>query len=150
MAERNKGRGPDVPDGIELHKDGTATLSIDNQRWRMRRPKLGEFRKIRELMHRREDERLRLIAENPAIDELDKDADTEAKLAYTNEVNERARGITDAIVELNIEWLTEVFTMLCDAEPPPPDDWPSGLEQNDTIDRLVKHWREVPLRSGGG
>lgn len=144
-------RGPDVPDGIELHKDGTATLSIDNDRWRMRRPKLGEFRKLRELLHSREDERLRRLGEFGELPAAPaKDAPNDEKVAYTAAVNAQQRAITDVMQDLNIDWLEQALTMLCEREPPPADDWPSGMAESEMVTKLVEHWRAVPLRSGGG
>lgn len=149
MAER---KGPDVPDGVELHKDGTVTIFTDGERLRLRRPKLGEFRKLRELLHEREDAHLRLLAEQ-AADRAEKpgeDASADDKLAFTMAINARSRALTDALNALNIEWVQAAMGMLAPGEVPAPDDWPSGMDSADFVAALVGHWRAVPLRSGGG
>lgn len=144
-------RGPEIPDGVELNKDGTVTITTDGSRCRLRRPKLGEFRKLRELLHEREDNRLRILAEQAAVETTkpEKDEDAETKLAYTLEVARRGRAVTDAMSELNITWLSAAIDMLAKDSAPAVDDWPSGMDSSEFVAALVDHWRAVPLRSGG-
>lgn len=148
MAER---RGPEIPDGIELHKDGTVTVTVDNARCRLRRPKLGEFRKLRERLRERDDERLRLLAAQAAdpLPAPEESAEGQEKLDYTLAVAARGRELNDAIAQLNIEWIREAMDMLARDTVLPEDDWPSGMDSSETVQALADHWRAVPLRSGG-
>jgi hypothetical protein len=138
-----------VPDGFELVPNGTARLVIDGEVWRLRRPKLGEYRKLRELLDARDDDHLRLVASVPSVDRAPEDATAEEKVDYTIAVRRRSRALGDEVTALNVRWLSEALTLLADRPPPPADDWPSGMDETETISALVKHWRSVPLRSGG-
>lgn len=140
---------PAPPDGFELVNNGTARLTIDGQVWRLRRPKLGEFRKLRESLDERDDAHLRIISAHQSDDKPADDADAEEKLAYTLNARHRSRSLTEQVGALNVEWLTEALRLLCDREPPPADEWPAGMDESGTISALVSHWRSVPLRSGG-
>lgn len=144
------GRGPDVPDGWELNKDGTITLTIANERHRLRRPKLGEFRDLRDALRQRDDDRLRVIAKHPPADELAEGASDEEKLEHVLAINARSRAINDAVQELNVAWVKLVLDTLGAGDAPESDDWPSGSDDSNFIEQLMAHWRAVPLRSGGG
>ncbi len=142
-----------VPDGFDLKPNGTALLLIDGQQWRIRRPKLGELRKLRDLMADRDDERWQVIADHNSVEVPDKpaeDAPMEDKRAFLRSQNRRATSLTDAVVQLNIDWMVEAMTILADKPLPSPDDWPSGMETFEMTAALFEHWRSVPLRSGGG
>lgn len=140
---------PAPPDGFELINNGTARLVVDGQVWRLRRPKLGEFRKLREALDERDDAHLRIISEHRSEDKPADDADAEEKLAFTLGARARGRAISEQVAALNVEWLGEALRLLCDREPPAVDDWPAGMDESGTISALVSHWRSVPLRSGG-
>ncbi len=139
-----------VPDGIELRKDGSVRLQANGDGWRLRRPKLGEFRKLRELLNEANDDRLRIIARMGMPDKPGNDATADEKLEYTLAVSARSRQLEAEVLALNVAWIAEALRVLCDHDPPEPDDWPSGMDSSDTIAELVQHWRSVPLRSGGG
>lgn len=145
-------KGPDVPDGFDLRPDGTILLHVDNDRWRLRRPKLGEFRKLREALQERDDQALRLTSARVASlpDKLPDDASQADKEERAVSVKQASRDFEESIRSLNVAWLANALTMLADSTPPEPDDWPSGADEPDTIAQIVQHWRSVPLRSGGG
>lgn len=147
---KRKGSGPEVPDGWELNKDGTIALSVDGDRLRLRRPKLGEFRMLREAVRARDDERVRILAKYPALEAIDKDASDEDKRDRALELAERSRSMNDAVEALNVDWVMLALTTLADGEAPEPDDLPSGSESAEFVMSLMDHWRSVPLRSGGG
>lgn len=138
-----------VPDGFDLVNNGTARLTVGSEVWRLRRPKLGEFRKLRELLRDRDDERTALLARQEAGERPDKDAPADEKAAYSLAVAQRSRELVDAVEALNVAWVTEALRTLADREPPAVDDWPAGMETEEFIGALVAHWRTVPLRSGG-
>lgn len=143
---------PTVPDGLELRKDGTARLTIDGKGWRLRRPKLGEFRTLRTLAQERDDERrdqAQTLMDGLTPDP-GKDAKPEQRRTYLTAVTAMGRQLEELTDSLNEAWLTKAFAMLADSDGiPDPDDWPAGLQSSDTIGQLMEHWRSVPLRSGG-
>lgn len=138
-----------VPDGFELVSNGTARLMIDGEVWRLRRPKVGEFRKLRELLHERDDERLRRIASQENHEKPAEDASQDEKLAYTLALAQRSRVLQEEVEDLDLNWTAQALTILADHQPPPIDDWPSGMGSSEFIQQLLTHWRSVPLRSGG-
>lgn len=122
---------PAVPDGFELRKDGTVIVHLDGEMHRWRRPKIGELRKLRE-----------------GITERDaKVAAVNAKAAAPGEGDEPIDPIREQ-EKIQAEWVEGAWRMLGDKEPPPSDEWPSGADQVGMMIELMKHWREVPLRSG--
>lgn len=141
---------PSVPDGLDLRKDGTVWLHIDGELWKLRRPKLGEFRAMRESLHDRDDEALRLTTVGVAgFESLPPDASDEDKAARVLAIKVRQRQLDTAVRSLNVAWMAETLTTLADHPVPGSDDWPSGMDEADAIAQLVQHWRSVPLRSGG-
>lgn len=138
-----------VPDGFELVSNGTARLVVNGDIWRLRRPKLGEYRKLRELLQERDDERIRLLGGQVRLEKPDDDASAEDKTEYTLTLRHRARDLADKVADLDVAWVTEALTMLADHALPPVDDWPAGMDSPEFIAGLVEHWRTLPLRSGG-
>jgi hypothetical protein len=147
------GQGPTIPDGWELNKDGTITLTVDGNRTRLRRPKMGEFRDLREALRQRDDDRLRVIAKHPPLEDHDTEGDEatdDEKLERVLAIQGRSRAMADEVRELNLAWVELVLSTLAEKEPPPRDDWPSGTDEDKFLTDLMEHWRSVPLRSGGG
>lgn len=119
--------GPRVPDGLELRKDGTALFHVDGVQHRLRRPKIGELRGLREGVAKRDEAVANLKAEADADPTIDQ--------------GERQR-------EINLEWMVGVMDLLAEPKPPEPDEWPAGMDEVGAIQALLGHWRAVPLRSG--
>lgn len=138
-----------VPDGLELVKNGTARLFVDGEVWRLRRPKLGEYRKLRELLEERDDARIALLAEMVPPEKMPDDASQADKAERTIAIRRAAREIDAKVEALNREWMAEALALLCDHDPPDPDSWPAGMDSTETIIALNTHWRSAPLRSGG-
>lgn len=146
-----KEAGPQVPDGFELIKDGTARLVIDGEVWRLRRPKVGEFRKLRELLQERDDEHVRVMAQAVADTSNVETKAEEDKVERTLAARAQQRQVALAVEDLNIGWVSEALrTLVMDKEPPPVDEWPSGMETLGFITTLIDHWRTVPLARGVG
>jgi hypothetical protein len=146
MATRND---PQVPDGFELIKDGTARLIVDGEIWRLRRPKYGEFRKLRELLQQRDDDQVRLIIESASLQSPEDEPENEVDKQLAERI--RQRQLNEAVEELNVDWVQEVLVLLTiDKTPPPPDQWPAGMETLGFIKQLIDHWRTVPLARGVG
>ena len=139
-----------VPDGFTMNKDGTCTLRVEGEMWRLRRARLGEFRKLREALRDRDDARMDLMAAMASpTDRPDADAAPEAKAAYGRDLAARARTLSDKVEDLDVQWVAMALKMLCDHDPPPRDLWPAEMGTTEFVLELVKHWRTVPLGSGG-
>lgn len=165
---------PNRPEGLTLNKDGTASVTFDGDTWRLRRPKFGEFRELREALHGVQDIEL----EANTLPEVDGDDDRrQAHLAQR-----------DALVgldEVHARWVNRCFAMLGDSALPVEwevrdgddkpvgdrcetekeaeakasdgqtvhlvfDDWPTWLTQAKVIEQLYGHFRTVPLAPGVG
>lgn len=136
---REAATAPAVPDGFDLRKDGTVLATVDGEQFRWRRPKIGELRKLREAVAERDAKLSEAQAEARAA--LSEDESQEA-------VGAAAVSMAELQSELNIAWVEFVWRTLGDKEPPPSDDWPSGSDHTGMVTGLLRHWREVPLRSG--
>lgn len=150
---------PAVPDGPDFRKDGTTLVFIDGAQHRLRRPKYGEFKRLRALLEDVQDETLRLTQkategrpEKPADN-----APNEERTAYALAVRSSTRELTDGIEELNIRWVRAVFNgdeehrltgLSTPHLPDDSDDWPSWLIAGKFVTDLVNHWRAVPLARG--
>lgn len=150
--------GQAVPDGIELNKDGTVLCVIEGDRIRLRRPKIGEYRKLEERLDQLDDERLsvsvaradasRRLAEIQMAATSD---DAEGNVAETLQSARAAlREILQRAESLNLEWLNEAFVMLGDKSLPPLGELPASFLDPELIRDLRKHWRTAPLVRGVG
>ena len=141
---------PQDPDGFELKTDGTIRLVIDGATWRLHRPTLGDYRKMKELLQDFTTKRLGLIAQ---VSELPPkpadDAPAEEKCDYALSVNHRSHELTEKLSQLQVAWLGDALGMLVDHPLPPSDGWPSGMDSLEVMTMLVEHWRSTPLLSGG-
>lgn len=139
-----------VPEGVDLAPDGTVLLHVDGEVYRLRRPKVGEYRKLKERRSIVQDEALANLqkaaaAEPPPVKD-EKDTAASLERALQQRTLQRAAG--DANEQLERDWFAEVADMLCDRELPPQDEWPNWLGQADLAASLFQHWRTVPLASG--
>lgn len=125
-------------EGLSLKDDGTAALVIDGRALVIRRPKLGEFRKIRERLYEAQDANMQQV-ESPTDD-----TDAEARRAFL--VALRAEG--EAAENRYLEWLAEALTVLGVNDVPARDDLPAWAAMPTLASQLMAHWRDVPLASG--
>lgn len=145
---------PVVPDGWELADSRWATLWIDGTPHRLKPPKLGEFRKITELIDVATSEVLSHT--NALVERLDEmrtaieegRSDSEALKALNQELGNQQRDFIH-----NAWWgvLTEIFEALGDKPLPPEDELPVwvSVDANNEIAALSKHWRTSPPHRGG-
>lgn len=114
--------GKPTEDIFELHKSGTVRANIDTQTYNLKRPKLGEFRGLRESFQ---------------------------ALAEQAQANKDAETPVDQSGEI-IDWLRQVFDVLADrALPESDDDLPTWFLDSTLPATLIGHWRAAPLARGG-
>lgn len=161
-------------EGLTLNKDGTASVTFDGDTWRLRRPKFGEFRELREALHGVQDVELEV---NTLLEVEDDEERRQARAAH--------RAGLIGLDEVHARWINRCFAMLGDAALPVAwevrdgddkpvgehcetekeaeakagdgqtvhlvfDDWPTWLTQARVIEQLYGHFRTVPLAPGAG
>lgn len=167
MAARTTPKKPkavaDGDDGFEMRKDGKCVLTVRGETYRFRRPRLGEFRELREKLYERDDESLRLTAE---LNDRVRERDAAANAANTDDAEEKSqterlqasleakkalRDLDRSVSALTEAWMVEALETLKedeDAELPGPDDWPPEMAETSFVAELVNHWRHRPLAPG--
>lgn len=144
----------EAAEGLELRKDGTVVAHIDGSRHVLRRPKIGELKKLRERYEGLSDEQLTLdeavevaaealsaITERVSAGEKVPKAKVIAARARLREARHKAEEITP-------RWLDDVFALLSDAPLPSEDDRPAWFYEPKLYATFVAHWRTVPLVRG--
>lgn len=137
-------------DGYSLLPDGRTRITLDSEDWLIRRPKIGEYRKLRERLWDLQDQKVTITARHRDIAaERAKELKGESEAVQALDVRKRSRDLTAELEELNEQWIRETFDLLGDRPAPEAiDDWPTWLRESDFISTLVEHWRAVPLASG--
>lgn len=145
----------EVPEGYEFHKDGTATLHLEGRRYALRRPRLGEFKVLREAYHEVQDRSDQLREEAGAASaalrvaiEADPTGEDDATRAATVHAKATSRRVTMAIEHLAVDWLRQTHELLGDHKLPPDDELPPWMEEGANISDLFTHWRTRPLPRG--
>lgn len=147
---------PGQPESFQLNKDGTVRAIIGDRVHRLRRPKIGEFRRLREHQQEINDElsERSLAAQQRAREMNDElkaaEGDADALRRLRTEDRALSREIRERAEQLRIDWVRHVFELLADRPlPEDPDDWESYLLDPNLPADLVTHWQTRPLRSGG-
>lgn len=143
-----KPKVPETEDQYVLNPDGTVTIVVDGDVWTMRRPKVGEYGKLRERLWALQDEktvitdRHRMAAAEHAKELAKGDADPIEQVLAPRRA---AREMAIELEELNNQWIREAFDLLADSPAPEATDiWPTWMRESGFISRLVEHWRSVP------
>lgn len=136
--------------GFELHKNGTVTVFMNEERAVLRRPKVGEFRLLREKLEQAADEQGELA--------LQIDADTaeqrERMTAKTDSqedrrfVIKRQRELRDVADRGYVDWMAEALQLLGSGVAVNGDDLPQWMATSGAVTQLVKHWQAVPSPRG--
>lgn len=145
---------PDVAldEKVEFLKDGTVRFHMNEKRYRLRRPKFGEFRDLRALLHRLRGEH------------ADRVEDLAEEIAAAEEAEDRRRVRTLGRqlqemdqVDVTTVWIVEAFETLSNRPLPDPETepdefaaLPAWLIQGGVIPELLTHWAEVPKVVPGG
>jgi hypothetical protein len=115
-------------DGFKLNDDGTCEVWMDGQVLTvLRRPKIGEWKKLQELADKMDD-----VVDSAVADGESRVIVLSERLPYVN-------------------WLRETINMLGDGRqlPEAEDDLPMWVMSPGVSSRLVGHWLTVPLVPGG-
>lgn len=157
---------PEIPEGLELRKDGTIVLHLDdengrNQRVQLRRPKMKELRRLRETEWEIADEIRAFTA--PLQDAVDAhlaehDLDPGDSIALTKASTQVLRTMRDLMrdrdqkgvvraEELRGPWAAEAIETLSDTRIDE-DDLPPWCFGADFASALITHWLSVPTRRG--
>lgn len=137
-------------DKLEMVKDGTVRAFVDGKRYVMRRPKIGEYRKLRELAQGMDDAMLEV-----AKRQIEINAEREAATAANDEeklteLRGLLRGLAVKAEDLRLGWLGEAQTLLGDKPLPPADELPAFFLDPKLPADLLEHWRDRPLAPGAG
>lgn len=140
-------------DEIVFAKDGTVTLRIGPRRVvTLRRPTLGEFRKLRLLLHDSQDRLQALLDEATEAAQqrqaaLDSGNADEAK-PLADRALELDRQYTEANEDESAAWMSTTCEVLGDG-PLDGEDVPLWAADGQVVAALIRHWRYVPLDHGG-
>lgn len=154
-----------IPEGLELHKNGTALIVIDEQRFELRRPKAGEYRRLREHLEQINDDILMLaeqtdsaagpireerdaLKRNAGADEI---AAIRAKVTIQDQLEhrKRLREFNSVVDNKRAEWVRAVIASLSSTPlESSDDDLPTWFFTADMSVELIKHWQSVPSPRG--
>lgn len=140
-------------DLLKYEDNGTITCSVGGTRYRLRRPKVGELRRLWEGWEEGNDDTIAHIEERAAeVAALDKILDGDDTIAKLDARKER-RGIQTEIRFANqavwAGWARDAFATLGDGKLPDDDEQlePWLLTATTGLD-FIRHWQKVPKASG--
>lgn len=156
---------PDDP--VQLRPNGTVFCQIAGKRYRLRRPKMGEYRRLRESLQDMTDAlddalehvavqqaRIRTrqseMSERHATGELT-DAEQAEWMDLRLQDRNLGREASRMVEQRRLEWLAEAWAMLSMDGPLPddPDEAEAWLLDTQLANKLLQHWRTTPFVSGG-
>jgi hypothetical protein len=152
---------PEDKEGMDLRPNGTVHLWIEGQKFRLRRPRAGEFRKLREMFQEVADEITDLSEtagefERRLVERLEEARRTDPAARPTAEERQQdrtmSREMTERTETLMFGWWQGVLAELRvnTGHPiPDPDDMPPWLGAIPSANMIIGHWRAVPSLSGG-
>lgn len=163
MADRPN---PDIPEGLELRKDGTVVLHLDDdngrgQRTQLRRPKMKELRRLREEeweiadeirafmapLQQAVDDHLQRVGINVGDAKSLADASTDDLRILRDLQRDRDQKSTVRSEDLRGPWAIGVIDLL-GGKQVEEDDLPPWAFTSDFAAQLLTHWVTVPTRRG--
>lgn len=150
----------DPREELDLRPNGTVHVWLEGVKHRLRRPRLREFRHLRESFQDAADEIQALAEEAQQFHERQvarleqrRQEDPDSRLTAEEKLEDRrlSRKLTEQTEELMLGWWADVFATLTPDghHQPDPDDLPPWLGSTQAAGKLIGHWRAVPSRSGG-
>lgn len=145
-------------DRVDYVRTGIIRVWIDGERYRLRRPFFGEFKRLRLAVEDMNDEIDELSQRSVTLGQQitaeaethDRVKDPEAYAAWRVDSRRRQREVgrklTDTAEQLRIGWWEDVWATLGLDERPA--DWPSWITNPDLPNRILTHWRMVPSGRG--
>lgn len=150
----------DIPEGLELRKDGTIVMHLDddegrNRRVQLRRPKFRELRRLRQDEWDIADQIRTWLTTAQAeldgfdLDSYDKDADIPRDVRrQVTEITRRIQRDGAVMAEdLRLSWAEDVIRTLSGTEVNE-DDLPPWCASADFAAQTLNHWLMVPTRRG--
>lgn len=127
---------------LELRDDGTVVIRAGAEEWVLRRPTLGEYRRLFE-MYRDAGKAIRAAVEAvPLLEDGSVNDDERIRIANDMQLGSEAQAPIYAAV------LAQYIAALSDQDPPDPSDLPAFTVSSVFLDRIIPHWRAVPLDLG--
>lgn len=128
-------------DKVELHENGGATLAFDGRTIRLRRPRIGEWRKLRQSLWDLQDEETRLRAGLSAAPKSD---EPEARAEWRSGL----RSVNDQIEDQVCAWVCECVDVLGDGELPDQAELPGWFTNPGLVAELSRHFTRLPNLNG--
>lgn len=133
----------DMQEGVKFNDDGTISMVIGDEAYRLRTPRFGEFKQFKREM----------FEAATAVQELANEAHIDmAQLALRQMtgISPEVEKIVDASTESTMTLLRHIVAVLSDKTLPEDEDtWPMWLITSDTLTaNMIDHWRTVPLGRG--
>lgn len=172
MANDDKS-GSELP--VTLVNNGTVRLTVGGKLYRLRRPKMGEFRQLREAIQEVNDEieaKARALQHEatlidrqvlellglPADADGEAVADAERQLPMVaeeitklrSEARQHGRQFTDEAEAARLGWAHQVLLTLSQDGAPALEDLEPWMATARWWASLLAHWQSVPLGLGGG
>lgn len=139
---------------IDLKLNGTAIILIDEKKFSLRRPRMGEYRKLKEKLEEVSDS----IAEKTATlreqaPTLSSETGAQLNLSHEDRLLQRNlnRELTRFVEEQYREWYLMVLETLCSTyttDAVADDDLPVWFSTSDVCVALIRHWQSVPSLPG--
>jgi hypothetical protein len=140
-------------DLLTFNADGTVDVALVSKNVKLRRPTVGEFKKLRLDLEAKEDEAgdlaielTRLVDKGTKIGGDERLGDE--AVALSHEIRNLTRVVRDRGESIRIEFLVEILTLLDSKQAPvSEEDFPTEVVGN-WIPTLVDHWRARPTVPG--
>lgn len=139
-------------DSVTLNSDGTISVVIGGKKATLRRPTFGEFREIREELHKINDHMLsttRSLADDP--ERADGVSDIEWARQRGDVMLDRQRLLRETTREFEdqtIALMRQCVEKLGNLTLPPDDELPVWLADAGLLPKFIEQWRTVPLSPG--
>lgn len=139
---------------FKLNDDGTVEVQLASKRVTLRRPTMGEYRKLREAMETAQDDVAAranaLNTEVLEVNQLGADVTPEEVEARLQAMRVHTREVRDAGEATRIDWFGMILATL-NKKPDDDvsvDDYPPEVLDKGWIAPLIDHWRSRPTDPG--
>lgn len=140
---------------LKFNEDGTVEVSLIGKTVTLRRPSMGEYVELRELLEVFEDKSAplarevnSLIAKGRTLDTVEKRFSDEAN-QIADEIREKSRAVRAMGEQTRVEFLSSVLRTLDKKKDEPNEESFPAEIFGDWISDLVEHWRTRPTAGSG-
>lgn len=157
MAGRTTETADTLEEGIELRSTGTINLYVESKKYRLRRPRVREFRRFREQMQdtlEDLDERADAVLskQQEQQDEIDRRVADGGEPMTDAEKRERrkwGRELTAMREDAMLDWWHDVCSSLLDGGTwLDVEEQPAWMVRHESAVEIVQHWQSCPSLSG--